>query len=664
MTGKSTSNRKARVRRQTATVRPSGDGRWRIWAVAAFFALAWVGLWVRAGYVQIVEGPWLAEQAKRQHLAADFERGERGEILDRDGRQLARSVRFNSVYVNPVEIENREAVVRALAKDLSQSPAEIRSKITTRRSFVWIARYVDDRAALAVSQEKLHGVYLTYEYGRLYPNNSLAGQVLGFVGVDGKGLDGVERSMDDSLAGGKAEFVVQRDAVGHRLYLDAQGREMDIDGHDVTLTIDAHIQDLAETALANVVTKYNARAGVCIVVDVPTGEILALANFPFFNPNIYRRQPLDVMRDRAAMDVYEPGSTMKPLMVAAALQERRVTPDTRYFCEDGKWKFLHHTIHDDIHSYGWLTVSDVIRYSSNIGAAKIGLDLGAPTYYKYLTKLGFGERPGLLLPGEGRGLLRPPGEWGEMGLANIAFGQGIGVTPLQLAKAYLCLADGGVLKPLRLVKDPPGPTEPGVRVFDEEVTRKVRQMMIGVVENAGTGVKAHIDGMVVGGKTGTAQKALPGGGYGKNYLSSFVGFIPGDKPKYLILAMVDDPSRVFYGSMVALPVVRQVAVGTLAYTCQLPGSADCPVDVAAKDADGSQVVAKVERPEAALADGKVPDVCGMPLRRAVEILARQGVVPKLEGHGAVVQKQSPSAGEDWPKKAPTFTLWLKSYAES
>jgi len=676
MTRRAPINKKAKPRKTERVERP-GDGRWRICAVAVLFGLVWLALWGRAGYVQLVQGEWLADLARRQHLAAEFERGERGDILDRNGRQLARTVRFNSIYVRPVEVENRDAVARSLAEGLRKSASEMRASLNSGRNFVWAARAVDDRAAHEIAEQKLKGVYLTHEYGRLYPNNHLAGQLLGFTDLDGKGIEGVERSRDGVLAGGKAEFVVQRDAAGRRLYLDAEGREMDIDGRDVTLTIDAHIQDLAEAALARAVEHHNGRAGTCLVVDVPTGEILALANFPFFNPNVYRKQPVDVMRNRAAMDIFEPGSTLKPFLIAAALQEKRVKPESRYFCENGKWKFKNHVINDDIHSYGWLNVTEILRYSSNIGTAKIGLDMGAQAYSGYLARLGFGERTGLNLPGEGRGLLRPPREWRDMDVAAISFGQGIGVTALQLAKAYLCLANDGIAKPLRLFLDEKAPDEPGQRVFDASVARSVREMMIEVVHKDGTGVKARIDGMLVGGKTGTAQKALPGGGYGKNYLSSFVGFFPGDKPRYLILAMVDDPSRAFYGSTVALPVVREVALGALAYTCQLPvkdagvvgqakaaSAVPAQVQTAAAVSGSHAVIAKAGQAEPVAEADRVPDVRGLPLRKAIEILARQGVVPKLEGRGAVVQRQSPSAGDPWPGQAQPFTLWLKGYAES
>ncbi len=646
------------------TARP-GSGRWRIVVVAVLFGLTWVALWARAGQVQLVQGEELAEKARRQHVMGSFERGERGDILDRNGRSLARSVRFNSVYVRPGEVENLDAMIRHLAEVLRQPVGELRQKLVRSRDFVWVARQIDDRAAAVLAERKFKGVYLTPEFGRLYPNNHLAGQVLGFAGVDDNGLEGVERSMDSVLAGGRADFLVQRDASGNRLYLDDQGREVNIRGRDVVLTLDAHIQDLAETALARSVEHFNGRAGVCVVVDVASGEILALAHYPFFNPNVYRRQNADLWRNRAAMDIFEPGSTFKPFLVAAALQEKKITPQSRYYCENGRWKLGRHTIRDDIHAYEWLTVDEIMRYSSNIGSAKIGLELGAKRYASYLSRLGFGERPGLALPGASKGLMRAPEKWREMDIAAISFGQGIGVTVLQMARAFLCLANDGVTRELKLVKSPiVSESEPGERVFDEDVARAVRRMMVDVVHKDGTGVRARIDGLVVGGKTGTAQKPLPEGGYGRNYISSFVGFYPGDKPKYLILALVDDPSRAFYGSTVALPVVHDVALGALAYACELPGQDNAPVELAALAVPSNEVSARVVREAQPVPEGKVPDLRGLPLRKAVEILVRQGVVPLVEGNGAVVAGQSPTPGTAWPKAAQPFTLRLKGHAES
>lgn len=267
---------------------------------------------MRAGYLQLYRGSQLEALASRQSYAAEFERGQRGRILSRDGTVLATSVEAHSVYARPIDVPQPAAAARKLREILDIPEAEVRKQLGSRKNFVWIKRQISDVQAKAVAEAHLDGVHLTTEYNRLYPNGHLGGQILGFVDVDGKGLEGVEATFEERLAAGQAKLVVQRDAAGRRLYLDDQGREMDINGRDVRLSIDSHIQDLTEQALAEAVRKYEAQSGMAIVVHVKSGEILALANYPFFNPNVSRSSPASVRRNRAALDVVEPGSTMKP----------------------------------------------------------------------------------------------------------------------------------------------------------------------------------------------------------------------------------------------------------------------------------------------------------------------------------------------------------------
>ena len=286
--------------------------RFKLAFVAGLFVVLLGALWVRAGYIQLWRGSQLEALASRQSYAAEFERGQRGRILSKDGAVLATSVEAQSVYARPLDTARSAQTARTLAGILGLPEADIRKDLASKKSFVWIKRQVSDAQAKAVTDAQLPGVHLTAEYNRLYPNGHLAGQVLGFVDVDGKGLEGVEAAFEERLAAGQAKLVVQRDASGRRLYLDDQGREMDIKGKDVRLTIDSHIQDLTEQALAEAVRKYEAQGGMAIVVQVSTGEILAMANYPFFNPNVSRTTAAGVRRNRAAQDVFEPGSTMKP----------------------------------------------------------------------------------------------------------------------------------------------------------------------------------------------------------------------------------------------------------------------------------------------------------------------------------------------------------------
>jgi len=637
-------------------------GRAKLAAVALIFALIWVVLWGRAAYVQIFLGPKLSDAAGKQNLATEFELGERGRIYASNNAILATSVESKSVYASPVEIQNPAQTAQALAQILGAPKKNLERELASSKGFVWIKRQIDDREAQELLKANLTGVHLTSEYRRMYPNRHLAGQVLGFVDVDGKGLEGVEGLFDERMAGGRAKFVVQRDASGRRLYLDAQGREMNIRGQDVRLTIDTVVQDAAEQALAEAVTKYNGRSGMAIVVRVETGDILALAHYPFFNSNNPSESRPAARRDRAALDIFEPGSTMKPFTFIAALEQKVIDPNKIFDCENGKWNLRGKTIRDT-HPYRWLSASRVLRYSSNIGTAKIGLSLGAQPLYGYLRKLGFGERPGLALPSESPGMLRQPKEWSEFDLATIAFGQGIGVTGLQMAKAYLTLANKGVTKPLRLVLDPPQDSQPDAeRVFSAQTADTVLAMMREVVEEDGTGKVARIPGVPMAGKTGTAQKVggTAGKGYGDGIVASFVGLVPADKPEFLFMVAVDEPTPVSFGGVVAAPAVRDIAIKTLSYFGRLPEAKGAPEGNAT---ESSMTARALHSPTAEGGGASVPNLVGLSVRRALEVLGKRGIVPSLKGGGMEITNQKPAPGEPWPDgsdagKGDAFILWL------
>lgn len=651
---------------QVGTGRMKEASKRRLVIGLAFFLLAWLGLWLRAGWVQVVKGPQYSELARRQHLSAEFERGRRGNILDRNGVVLAKSIPIESVYARPLEIPDAWQTAQVLSPILDEPTKVLAGKLRTKRNFVWMARQIDDRAASRIRQKKLPGIHLVPEYARLYPNGHVAGPLLGFVGLDGEGLEGLERAFDGELAGRTAEIVLARDASGHRLYLDAEGREMDIDGRDVRLTIDVQVQAEAETALARAVSQYGATWGGCLVIDVPSGDILAWASYPFFNPNAYRGKSPSRWRNRLALDIIEPGSTMKPFLIAAVLQEGLCRPSDPVFCENGRWR-LRSKIIRDTHPYGELSVIDVLSLSSNIGSAKLGLELGAERFSGYMSALGFGRPTGLPLSAESRGLIRPYTHWNEIDTAAASFGQGVGVTVLQLAQAYLVLAADGQDRRIRLAQTPAPPQAEPRQVFSPEVAQAVRAMLVRAVEQ-GTGKSAQIPGLLVGGKTGTAQKASPEGGYGSGYISSFAGLVPGDKPRYLVVAVLDEPTKEqYYGGLVAAPVVRDVAIKTLAYYGILPDEvlAAASAMAAASPVAGPAADGRVRLVSKPLAADTVPDLRGMELRRAVEILARSGRIPQVLGDGSVVAKQQPTEGKPWPAMGDdSFTLWLSRARES
>lgn len=635
----------------------------RLIVCASIFLACWCILWVRAGYIQLYKGQRLAEMARRQQEQSELVRGKRGDILDRNGLVIATSVQIESVFARPVEIEDPAKVATILEPILGVPRRELQEKLSSRRQFIWLARQIGDKASAQVREklraQNIKGVQLINEYARVYPNGHFAGQLLGFVGLDGEGLEGLEKALDDRLAGKSAELVVQKDASRRMLFLDLQNQDRNIDGETVRLTIDSQIQAEAENSLAKAVIDRKAATGSCLVINAETGEILAWAGYPQFNPNTYRTSTAVSRRNRQALDIFEPGSTMKPILVASALQEGVVKLGDTFDCENGHW-MLHGEHIRDTHGHGRLTLSEVVALSSNIGAAKIALALGATRFSSYLTRLGFGQTSGLPLSAESAGILRPGRKWYEVDTANAGFGQGVGVTTLQMAEGYLTLAGDGTLKPLKLIKGEP-PARPSETIFSPQVTKIVRDILIQTVES-GTGTAAKLPGLLVGGKTGTAQKAdSTKGGYGDSYLSSFIALVPGDKPKFLIMGFIDEPKGSHYGGVVAAPMVRDVAAKTLAYFGQLPDGVALASAVH-NDPAGlkpvSDYVAPVSGPTA---KGKVrgcatttstvcttvPDFTGMSVRRAVERLSRLGVVPKLAGDGQVVITQEPRAGDAW-----------------
>lgn len=633
-------------------------------AVGVFLAILWLALWGRALHVQVIEGPNLAKKAKRQHVAAEFVVGERGSIFDGKGRLLAKSVAFESVSARPVDIDQPDETAARLASILNVPAGKIREKFKKNDGFVWIARRVDDSQAQAIRNAKLPGIKLTVEYGRQYPNTALAGRLLGFTGDDDKGLDGLEKTFDEHLSGRSASFVVERDAAGRRLYFDVQGDEVDVRGKDLTLTIDAHVQAVAQDALAKAVERWRAKWGGALVVETATGNILAWAEYPFFNPNVYSQYKPQARRNGVLLDAMEQGSTMKTFVVAAAMQERIVNRSAQFNCENGRWEMDGKPIRDT-HAYGVLPVHKILRYSSNIGSAKIAGLLGKQRYHHYLSKLGFGERV-FGFGGESRGILRPPQQWRDLDLANAGFGQGFAVTLPQTARAYLCIANNGVRKGLRLVEKPEQPAEFEERVFDERVAKEVQAMLKEVVEEDGTGTQARIRGITAAGKTGTAQKRGAGGGYGDKYLASFVGFIPADKPQYVVVVSIDEPEGTHYGGVVSAPAFREIGVRTLSYAGVMPEAPALDLEVRHEREIKNRSDERGVEKRLAAAEGGVPDVVGLPLRRAVEAFRGCGGAPVLVGSGPYVVKQFPHAGAAWSghetgaAKAPgtACTFWL------
>ena len=640
----------------------------KIICVGILFSVVLFCLWARACWIQIIKGSQLARLAQNQYWCQEKIQGRRGKIFDRNGLVLAQSVLCNSVYANPLEIDDYKQTARKLARILKISRAKLIRMLRQKKSFVWLARKISDRKASLINRINLKGIHLIKEYKRIYPQGHLLGQALGFVGIDGYGLEGLEKFFDDYLRGSEKKFMLLKDALGRKIAPDTAGDILELlSGDDLYLTIDARVQLTAEEALAAVVEKYSGRSGVCVVVHVPTGEILALANYPYFNPNDFRHSKPGIWRNRAVLDLFEPGSTVKPFLVAAALSRGVCNRDSIYFCENGCWQLGTSKI-NDTHKHGWLPVNKIIRYSSNIGAAKIGLDLGAEAYFEFLQNLGFTRAIMLPFPGRVKGLIRPYHRWNKGDLAAASFGQGFAITTMHLVQAYLCLAREGVLAPLKLISKLDQTRinkkfqmdEHERRIFSARVAQSVLSMLREVVEEDGTGKRARIPGVEVGGKTGTAQKAVKTGTYGDKYVASFVALLPALKPRYLVVVVVDEPHPHHGGGIVAAPAAKRVGMELLSLYCDYPG-----VQSVKYDEQSRQTISASKGKEGDVTfehsfikvEGPVPDLQGISLRKAVKLLLSMGIVPEVIGQGMVVRKQDPVPGTKWSEDRH-IRLWI------
>jgi cell division protein FtsI (penicillin-binding protein 3) len=591
---------------QTATIRAIRSratapravplNRRRFWLICGIFLLWLVAISGRMFWLMIAEHQEFVERAEKQQQRTFEVAPRRGILYDRNLKELAMTVQVESVYADPSEIPDKPAAARALAAIVHADPEDKRTTaeaIATRlnqgRDFAWVARRVSNAVAAKVRNLRMKGIYFQKEYQRFYPDNDIAAQVLGYVGTDDTGLGGLERKFDARLHGKPGIMYTAVDARRHVLGSSERDPEP---GQNMQLTIDSNIQFMAEQALDHEMAKTHAEHGTVVIQDVHTGQILALAIRPTFNPNDFRHTTPDLLIDRAVSDVYEPGSTFKLVTYSAALQEHLVTPDTMINCEGGQINLYGRIIHDDKSDRGLGTVSvaTALARSSDVGVIKVAMMLGPQRLYKFIRDFGFGQRTGIELPGETRGLLRPLKYWQPASIGYVAIGQEEAVTPLQLVTMVSTIANGGeylpphVLVPgqmdarpdddptlhavpVRADEDMPNPLPDGAhRVISTMAAAQMRQMMEGIVLY-GTGKNAQLNGYSSAGKTGTAQKIDPRTHrYSPSlHIASFAGFAPVNNPVISVAVVIDSPKGLYYGSEVAAPVFQEVAQEVLEY---------------------------------------------------------------------------------------------------
>lgn len=524
---------------------------------------------IRLYYIQVVNHHRYRKMADRQFISVGQQSFKRGTIYDRDGEELAIELEVNSAYAVPASISNPNEVAKKLAPLLSLDEETLRKKLVSQASFVWLKRKIGVETTEKIKELHLAGIKLISEGKRFYPENELASQVIGLAGLDNQGLSGIE-SYFDRVLGGKAEKTVKRkDGFGREVVAAGSPYLSELSGCSVFTTIDEVIQYTVETELRRAYNETKAKLGTIIVQDSRTGEILALANVPSFNGNNPSPEKWKYLKNPAISSIFEPGSTFKPIVAAALLEEKLVSLKDLFYCENG-FHLLGGLPIRDHEGEGWLSFAQVLEKSSNIGMVKAAKALDKDKLYKYARDFGFGNYTGIRLPGETPGILERPKDWSEISISRLSFGQGLGVTAIQLVSAFSCLANGGVLMEPMIVKrivDSKGRVVkefqpcPVRRVISSRTAKTLTDTLWGSVEN-GTGKEARIAGYKVAGKTGTAQKFDPvTGKYSDTrHIASFVGYLPAGRPKITILVMLDEPEGFYWGGSIAAPVFARVGL--------------------------------------------------------------------------------------------------------
>jgi cell division protein FtsI/penicillin-binding protein 2 len=673
----------------------------RLHLVSAVWGLGVVILIGRFAYIQIFNAPYYREKAKNQHERFIRLEPQRGALYDRHGQPLTLNMQVTSYGMDCAQIDEpkKKRIAAAFAALTSQDPGVLYQRIRGARTYRWLDRNVSQRYAARVDSCRIPGLYRSPATMRSYPFGALACHVIGCTNVDNLGIEGLEMACQKKLRGLDGETVLQVDARGFLQPDFKSPLKRPVDGYALELTLDATYQRIAEEELARVVTEHRAKGGMVLLLEPTTGEVLALVNLPNYDLNRIEKSAKSQRRNRAITDVFEPGSTFKLVPLVAALEERLVTAQDKIYCEGGEMAVGPTIIHDS-HKYEWLTVEEVIVHSSNIGALKLGKLLGERRLYQYARSLGFGTPTGIDLPGEVSGVLRNPAQWSQLSLPMISFGQEISATALQVANAYAAIANDGQLMRPQIIKKILNAQGEVVKEYRPKVVRRVVSRttareagrILGQVVTMGTAINTSIPGISIAGKTGTAQKSAPGRGYQDDqYVSLFVGFLPVAAARLVCLVAIDEPQGTHFASEVAVPAFRKIVERIIStprsdlkqYLFEnVPVSRPVPSKLvrvpdvrglnpvaAEKALAGARLTADVvgsrgnvtgQYPPAGTTvpasseikvftrgamrpESVVPDLAGMPLRRAVYVLAAQGVPFTVQGYGQVAA-QDPPAG--------------------
>jgi len=594
--------------------------------------------------------------AQQQHVQIPLV-PKRGTVYDSKGDELAVSIEVESVYADARKVTDPEKTANELASVLQIDRRELKQRLKSHRPFEWVQRKISSREAEQIKALQLPGLFFLKENRRFYPNAQLAAHLIGFAGLDSKGLEGIEFQYDALLSGENQVWNAARDALGREIAIGTVPFEKEDHYRNIVLTIDKPMQHITETELDRGVERWGAKGGMAIVMEPSTGKILAMASYPTFNPNQFIQYRSKSWRNGAVSDIFEPGSLFKVFLAAAALEEQVVRPSDSFFCENGSYTVHDRTIHDTSR-HGWLTFQQILKVSSNIGASKVGEKMGRERFYRYIGAFGFGEKTWINLPGEGKGIVHHPRYWPPVALDTISFGQGISVTGIQLVTALSAIANGGFLmrpyvveKVLNEKGEVVQSFQPKTvrKVISEETAKKVTWLLKATTEKGGTGEGAVPAGYEVAGKTGTAQKvdSLLGGYSEDRYTSSFMGFAPAEAPRIALLIVVDEPQGGNYGGVVAAPIFKAIMEKVLPYLQVAPRGTVVvknELDSAPrKEASGTQPTIDGIKVGKGAGTVVMPDLTGLSMRNAMSRMEGRGVIIKVSGNGKVVE-QTPKPG--------------------